>query len=128
MEEFKQLNEKILNDKKRILIENARREKEEYDFIIKKQLAEKEKDRREEEIKQRKIYENNNDLIKLIKMKEEKEKMKIKEVKEEGKKEKQIRDDWKLRMENIKKQKINELRNLGIKDKYIASLENYKII
>ena len=61
-------------------------------------------------------------------MKEEKEKMKIKEVKEEGKKEKQIRDDWKLRMENIKKQKINELRNLGIKDKYIASLENYKII
>ena len=55
LEEFKQLNEKILNDKKRILIENARREKEEYDLIIKKQLAEKEKDRREEEIKKRKI-------------------------------------------------------------------------
>ena len=66
-------------------------------------------------------------MLKLIKIKEEKEKNKIKEIQEEGRKEKQIRDDWKLRMENIKKQKIQELKNLGIKRKYIADLENYKI-
>ena len=66
-------------------------------------------------------------MIKLIKIKEEKERIKNRELQEEGRKEKQLRDDWKLRMEMIKNQKIQELKNLGIKHKYIADLENYKI-
>ena len=52
----------------------------------------------------------------------------MRELKEEGRKEKQIRDDWKTRMEEIKSQKIQELKNLGIKPRYIADLENYKIV
>ncbi len=90
-------------------------------------MEEIEKDRRREENKKKKVYENKNDLIKLIKIKEEKERIKNRELQEEGRKEKQLRDDWKLRMEMIKNQKIQELKNLGIKHKYIADLENYKI-
>ena len=127
IEELKEINEKLRNDKKRQLMEIAKQEKEEQRRIIETNMEEIEKDRRREENKKKKVYENKNDLLKLIKIKEEKEKNKIKEIQEEGRKEKQIRDDWKLRMENIKKQKIQELKNLGIKRKYIADLENYKI-
>ena len=127
IEELKEINEKLRNDKKRQLMEIAKQEKEEQRRIIETNMEEIEKDRRREENKKKKVYENKNDLLKLIKIKEEKEKIKIKEIQEEGRKEKQIRDDWKLRMENIKKQKLQELKNLGIKRKYIADLENYKI-
>ena len=127
IEELKEINERQRKDKKRQLLEIAKKEKEEHDRIIEKNMEDIEKDRRMEEIKKKKIYENKYDLIKLIKMKEEKEKMKNKELQEEGRKEKQMRDDWKLRMENIKQQKIQELKNLGIKRKYIVDLENFKI-
>ena len=127
IEELKEINERQRKDKKRQLMEIAKKEKEEHDRIIEKNMEDIEKDRRMEEIKKKKIYENKYDLIKLIKMKEEKEKMKNKELQEEGRKEKQMRDDWKLRMENIKQQKIQELKNLGIKRKYIVDLENFKI-
>ena len=109
-------------------MEDAKQEKEEYEKIIKNNLEEIENDRKSEENRKKKVYENKNDLIKLIKIKEEKEKNIKKEIKEEGRKEKLIRDEWYSRMENIKKQKIEELKNLGIKHKYIADLENYKII
>ena len=108
-------------------MEIAKQEKEEQRRIIETNMEEIEKDRRREENKKKKVYENKNDLLKLIKIKEEKEKIKIKEIQEEGRKQKQIMDDWKSRMENIKKQKIQDLKNLGIKPKYIADLENYKI-
>ena len=127
IEELKEINERQRKDKKRQLMEIAKKEKEEHDRIIEKNMEDIEKDRRMEDIKKKKIYENKYDLIKLIKMKEEKEKMKNKELQEEGRKEKQMRDDWKLRMENIKQQKIQELKNLGIKRKYIVDLENFKI-
>ena len=127
IEELKEINEKLRNDKKRQLMEIAKQEKEEQRRIIETNMEEIEKDRRREENKKKKVYENKNDLLKLIKIKEEKEKIKIKEIQEEGRKQKQIMDDWKSRMENIKKQKIQDLKNLGIKPKYIADLENYKI-
>ena len=47
---------------------------------------------------------------------------------EDGRKAKQNMDDWRLRMEKIKMQKIQDLRNLGVQQKYIADLEKYKII
>ena len=127
IEELKEINERQRKEKKKQLMEIAKQEKEEYERILEKNMEEIEKDRRREENKKKKVYENKNDLIKLIRMKEEKERIKNRELQEEGRKEKQLRDDWKLRMENIKKQKIQELKNLGIKRKYIVDLENYKI-
>ena len=127
IEELKEINERQRKEKKQQLMEIAKQEKEEYERIIQKNMEEIEKDRRREENKKKKVYENKNDLIKLIKIKEEKERIKNRELQEEGRKENQLRDDWKLRMEMIKNQKIQELKNLGIKRKYIADLENYKI-
>ena len=128
IDELKETNERLRQEKKKRLMDICKQEKEESEKIKKKNMEDIENDRRNEEIRKKKLIENKNQLIKLIKIKEEKEKMEIKELKEEGRKERQLRDDWKLRMENIKKQKIQELKNLGIKQKYIADLENYKIV
>ena len=79
-------------------------------------------------IRKKKLYENTLDLKKLIKIKEEKERLHSKEKLEDGRKMRQKEDDWRLRMEKIKKQKIQDLKNLGVQQKYIADLERYKIV
>ncbi len=121
-------NEKQRLDKQKQLIEQARQEQQEYQRIVQQQMEEMEKERRTEEDKKKKLYENTQDLKKLIKIKEEKEKLKDREKLEDGRKAKQNMDDWRLRMEKIKMQKIQDLRNLGVQQKYIADLEKYKII
>ena len=87
-----------------------------------------EKERKVEEEKKKMRYENNEDLKKLIKLKEEKERLEAKEILEEGRKEKQKNDTWKKRMERIKQQKIQELKDLNVHPIYIADLERYKIV
>ena len=57
-----------------------------------------------------------------------KERLQSREILEDGRKMKQNRDDWRLRMEKIKQQKIQDLKNLGVQQKYIADLEKYKIV
>ena len=121
-------NEKQRLDKQKQLVEQTRQEQQEYQRIVQQQLEEIEKERRAEEEKKKKLYENTQDLKKLIKIKEEKERLQSREILEDGRKAKQNRDDWKLRMEKIKMQKIQDLRNLGVQQKYIADLERYKIV
>ena len=121
-------NEKQKKEKEIQLMEKAKQEKEEYEKIVRNQIEEMEKERRIEEEKQRKKIEHNLDLVKLIKEKEEREKMKEREIIEEYRKNKQIRDDWLRRMEKIKHEKIQKLKDLNIKPEYIADLENFQII
>ena len=121
-------NEKQRADKQKQLAEQARQEQLEYQGIVKQQLEEIEKERRNEEDKKKKRYENTKDLKKLMKLKEEKEKLQNREIIEDGRKAKQNRDDWRLRMEKIKQQKIQDLKNLSVQQKYIADLERYKIV
>ena len=64
----------------------------------------------------------------MMKIKEEKERVLSREKDEDRRRLKQNADDWKLRMENIKRQKIQALKNLGVQQKYIADLEKYKIV
>ena len=91
-------------------------------------MEEEEKDRRADEDKKKKLYENTKDLKQMMKIKEEKERIASREKDEDRRRLKQNADDWKLRMENIKRQKIQALRNLGVQQKYIADLERYKIV
>ena len=128
LEELIASNEKQRLDKQMQLAEQARQEQEEYKRIVKKQMEEMEKERRIDEDKKKKLYENTKDLKKLIKIKEEKERLESRETLEDGRKAKQNMDDWKLRMEKIKQQKIQDLKNLGVQPKYIADLERYKIV
>jgi hypothetical protein len=60
-------------------------------------------------------------------MKAENKKLGRREVLEEGRNIKQFLDNYKVRMERIKQEKLKELRDLNIQQKYIADLERYKI-
>ena len=128
MAELIQSNNKQKMQKQNQLAEQARQDQIEYERIIKKQLDDMEKERKVEEEKKKMRYENNEDLRKLNKLKEEKERLEAKEILEEGRKEKQKNDTWKKRMERIKQQKIQELKDLNVHPIYIADLERYKIV
>ena len=128
MEELLQSNNRQKLQKQNQLAEQARQEQIEYERIIKKQLDDMEKERKAEEEKKRMRYENNEDIRKLIKLREEKERLEAKEILEEGRKDKQKYDIWKQRMERIKQQKIQELKDLNVHPIYIADLERYKIV
>ena len=78
--------------------------------------------------KKRMRYEHNLDLRKLIKLREEKERLEAKEKLEEGRINRQRNDSWKKRMERIKQQKIQELKDMKVDPIYIADLERYKIV
>ena len=128
IEELIESNRKQKLYKQQQLAEEAKKEQEEYQRMVKQYLEDNEKERRMEEDKKKKLYENTLDLKKLIKIKEEKERLHSKEKLEDGRKMRQKEDDWRLRMEKIKKQKIQDLKNLGVQQKYIADLERYKIV
>jgi hypothetical protein len=128
IEELIASNERQRLYKQNQLAEQAKQEHEEHERIVKQYLEETEKERRAEEDKKKKLYENTQDLKKLIKIKEEKERMHSKEKLEDGRKMKQNADDWYRRMEKIKREKIQDLKNLGVQPKYIADLERYKIV
>ena len=87
------------------------------------------KEKRELKKKKKKMrYEHNLDLRKLIKLREEKERLEAKEKLEEGRINRQRNDSWKKRMERIKQQKIQELKDMKVDPIYIADLERYKIV
>jgi hypothetical protein len=127
LEELIQSNNRQKIQKRNQLAEQARQEQAEYERIIKNQLEEMEKEKRIEEERKRMRYENTKDLKKMIKLREEKEKLEAKEVLEEGRKIRQYNDDWKRRMEKIKQEKIQKLKDLNVEPIYIADLERYKI-
>ena len=85
-----------------------------------------EKEKKIEEEKKRMRYENNQDIRKLIKLREEKERLEAKDILEEGRKIKQQNDAWRKRMQKIKQQKIQELKDLNVNPIYIADLERFK--
>ena len=128
MDELLKSNNRQKIQKQNQLAEQARQEQAEYERIIKKQLDDMEKERKIEEEKKRMRYENNQDIRKLIKLREEKERLEAKEILEEGRKQKQKNDLWRERMERIKQQKIQELKDLNVHPIYIADLERYKIV
>ena len=120
-------NAKQKKNKELQLVEQAKQEKDEYERIVKKQLYDMEVEKKIEAEKKRKRYEHNNDLLKMIKLREEKNKVYDREILEEGKKNRQRKDDWLERIEKIKKQKIQYLKDLGVEPKFIVDLEKYKI-
>ena len=128
MEELFQSNNRQKLQKQNQLAEQARQEQLEYERIIRKQLDDMEREKRIEEEKKKMRYEHNLDLRKLIKLREEKERLEAKEKLEEGRINRQRNDSWKKRMEKIKQQKIQELKDMKVDPIYIADLERYKIV
>ena len=149
----KAMIEQELKEKKKLEEENLKRAKKIKEMIesndlmlkIKKNLGEKEiqkdneifqkmkleskKEEEEEKIKKKikieKMLENKIELEKQIKGKEQREKNKrIKEL-EEGKKIRKEQDSYMKSLEEIRQQKIQELKDLNIKNTYITPLEKF---
>ena len=127
VEELIRENNKALKDKERKLYEEVLREKEMFEQIMKKHQEDAERDRRIDEDKKKMRYENKEHLERLIREKEEIAKGNKVDIFNEGTKLQQNKDLWRQRMEKFRQEKINELKALNVKQKYIADLEKYKI-
>ena len=113
--------------KKNRLQEQAMAEQKEYEDIIKKQIADMEEERRQEEIKKN-IYNANGEALRR-QMQEKVEKKRVLErgVIEEGRQIKQEQDEYKRTLERIKKEKLDEMERYHIDPKYRVDLQKYKI-
>ena len=127
VEELIRENDKALKEKERKLYEEALREKEMFERVMKKHQEDAERDRRIDEEKKKMRYENKEHLERMIREKEEIAKGNKVDVLNEGTKLQQNKDLWRQRMEKFRQEKINELRALNVKQKYIVDLEKYKI-
>ena len=83
----------------------------------------KERDR----IKLKKLLDHNKDLRIQIAEKEERERLINREILEEGRKIKQKNDIYSDSIEAIRKDKIRQLREMNINEKYIVPLERFSI-
>jgi len=125
VKEMRECNDKMLLLKKKLSEKEIEKDKEMMEKIKLENQREEEEEKIRKKIKIEKMLANKSELEKQIVDKEEKEKIKkIKEL-EEGKKIKKEQDKYLLSLEEIRKQKIQELKDLNIKDAYILPLEKY---
>lgn len=114
-------------EKEKMLEEQARAEKAEFEAVIRKQREVRELEERLEQERKELLKKHAVELKKQIVEKHE--------GKEEGRKERDIENQQlqetfqgqKALLERIKQEKIRELRELNVPDKYIVELENKKI-
>ena len=125
IKEMVESNDLMLKIKKSLGEKEIEKDKE----IINKMNLENQKEEEEEKIKKRikleKMIENKIELEKQIMNKEQREKNKRKKELEEGKKIMKEQDNYLKSLEEIRQQKIKELKDLNIKDAYIVPLEKY---
>ena len=114
-------------DKELQLAEEAKKEQEEFERIIKEQEKEIEEIKERERIKLKKMLDHNKDLRIQIAQKEERERLNKREILEEGRKTKQKADIYSESIEAIRKDKIRQLRDMNINEKYIVPLERFSI-
>ena len=114
-------------DKELQLAEEAKKEKEEFERIIKEHQKEIEQNKERENIKIRKLLEHNADLKRQIIEKEEREKINRREILEEGRKDLQNREQYEKSIEALKRDKIKALRDMNIEEKYIVPLRKFNL-
>ena len=114
-------------DKEIQLAEEAKKEKEEFERIIKEYEKEIEEKKEMERIKIRKLLEHNADLQRQIIEKEERNKVIQREILEEGRKDRQNRDQYVKSIEAIKRDKIKSLQDMNIDEKYIVPLKKFTL-
>ena len=114
-------------DKELQLAEEAKKEKEEFERIIKEHQKEIDDMKERERIKIRKLLDHNADLKRQIVEKEEKERVNRREVLEEGRKNQQKRDEYEKSFEALRRDKIQYLRDMNIDEKYIVPLRKFNL-
>ena len=125
LKEIKECNDKQLSLRKKLLEQEIENDKKMMEKIKMEAKKEEEEEKIRKKIKMEKLLANRSDLEKQIKDTEEKERLrKLKEL-EEGKKIKKEQDKYLLSLEEIRKQKIKELKDLKIREDYIVPLKQY---
>ena len=127
IQDLLEANAKQKLDKEAQLVEEAIKEKEEFDRIIKEYQKEMEASKERERIKIKKMLDHNADIRIQIAQKEERERLNKREILEEGRKNKQKNDIYSESIEAIRKDKIRQLREMNINEKYIVPLERFSI-
>jgi hypothetical protein len=110
------------------LQEQARQDRDEFQTIIQKQKMERDLELKQEQERKGMIKGHADQLKKQIALNEEKKKQDKRSYLEEGKKIKDKLAAEKRLLENIKEEKLHDLKTLGIPDKYQAELTKKKII
>ena len=119
-------NKKLIEYKGLEMCKMAMDEKKDFFRIIEKQEKDIEKEKQHKKMYNEKLREHNKELQKCIKEREEKNKLKIREIIEEGRKIRQNNEKYFDKINRIKNQKIEELKMLNISPRYLVSLRNYK--
>ena len=128
IDDFINSNKKQKLDKEILMAEQASINQQEFKKIIEKQIQDKEKVEKKILDRKKLLSEHNLELRRQIKEKEEDEKMKSRENLEEGRKIKQGTLEEIRKYEDIKKDKIQILKDMGIEEKYINDLEKLSVI
>ena len=126
-EEMKLKNQKLIEYRNKINIEEANKMDEYYKEIILKCKLEIEKEKEKEKKAIEHMLKYKEDLLKMIAIKDEEKKLKRREIIDEGKKLKKSQDEYYKRLQSIKSKKIEELNNLNVPQKYITNLEKFRI-
>ena len=120
-------NNKQKEYKKIQLAEEAKKEKDEFEKIIKEQKKEIEEQKLKEKNRIMKLLKHKEDLKRQIVEREEKNRVNRREILEEGRKNLQLRDQYFNSIEAVRRDKIKYLRDMNIDEKYIVPLTKFKL-
>jgi len=134
MELRAKINEELLDARKLQSLEKAHRlqdqafqEKSEFQRIIENQKEQRDYEVQVENEKAQRLKQHSDQLKKQIALNEERKKLERREFLEEGKKVRDKLSNERKLLETIKYEKLNELVNDGIEDKYTTELARKKI-
>lgn len=127
MQEMEEARQTQFRERELLLAQQARQERDEFARIINSQKMEAEKDRQIAEEKKNILKGHSQQLRTQIIQNEECTKQERLDYLEEGRKVRQNLENERKRLEEIKYSKLNELKTLGIANKYQADLSRKKI-
>lgn len=114
-------------EKEKLMIEQAQQERDEYMRVIRSQKEEAEKERQIDDEKKSILKNHSHQLRTQIIQNEEVKKQDRLDYLEEGRRVRQNLENERQRLETIRVEKLNELKDLGISGKYQADLSRKKI-
>ena len=120
-------NELQKKQKREQMQQYALDEKKEYDNIIKRQIANMEEERKQDEIRRNLYKKNGQEILRQIKEKVERKKVIQRGIFQEGILIKQELENFNKNLERIRKQKLDEMEKYNINPKYRVDLERFKI-
>lgn len=128
LREMEEAREVQFLEKERLLAEQAKQERDEFLRIVNEQKETAEKEKQIDDEKKNILYGHSKQLRSQIQQNNEVVKQDRLDYLEEGRLVRQKLESDRLKVEKIKYRKLNELKGLGIDEKYQADLAKKKIV